>query len=370
MSCDLAIVVPTFNERENIRPLIGLLEQALQGIAWELLVVDDDSPDGTAALVREIAREEPRVRCLQRIGRRGLSSACIEGFLATAAPLVAVMDADLQHDERLLPQMVAALQGPSFDLVVASRYIDGGDASSGLTTGWRRWASLAATRAGQLVMKSPVSDPMSGFFMFRREALEPTFPRLSGSGFKILLDLLASAEQPLRVAELPYVMRSRCHGESKLDSAVILEYLLQIVERLIGGWLPLRFLLFVGVGATGVLVHTAVLYLSHRLGGIDFFWAQSLATLVAMTTNFILNNLITYRDQRLHGVAFLRGLLSFYLACSIGAVLNVEVADRLFHGGLAWWGAGLIGAAVGAVWNYALTAHFTWGRRRGRAGRG
>lgn len=367
MSPEVAIIVPTFNERENIRPLIGLVESAMGDIPWEILVVDDDSPDGTAALVREIARDDSRVRCLQRIGRRGLSSACIEGFLATSAPFVAVMDADLQHDERLLPAMFAALRDDGLDLAVASRYIEGGDAQAGLANGWRRWASRAATSVGSWVMKTQVSDPMSGFFMFRRAAFEPFFPRLSGSGFKILLDLLATADRPLRVRELPYRMRSRAHGESKLDSLVIGEYLFQVAEKLAGDWVPLRFLLFVAVGASGVLVHALVLWTAHIGGGMAFLWAQTLATLVAMTSNFLLNNVFTYRDQRLWGAALLRGLLSFYLACAIGAVINIEVADLVFRAGIPWLGAGILGAAVGAVWNYALTAHFTWGRRRGVA---
>jgi dolichol-phosphate mannosyltransferase len=205
---------------------------------------------------------------------------------------------------------------------------------------------------------------MSGFFMFRRSSLEPLFPHLSGGGFKILLDLLATAPTPLRVRELPFRMRSRLHGESKLDSLVIGEYLLQVAQKIVGDRIPLRFLLFVAVGASGVVVHALVLYLTYRGAGWPFVWGQSLATLVAMTSNFALNNLFTYRDQRLHGSALLRGLLSFYLACSIGAVLNVAVADLLHRGGLPWLGAGLLGAAVGAVWNYALTAHFTWGQRR------
>jgi len=364
---ELAIIVPTFNERENIRPLIGLVEAAMGRTVWELLVVDDDSPDGTASLVREIAREDPRVRCIQRIGRRGLSSACIEGFLATSAPFVAVMDADLQHDERLLPEMLKALHDQSLDLAVASRYIAGGDAESGLADGWRRWASRAATAVGNWVMKTQVSDPMSGFFMFRRATLEPFFPRLSGSGFKILLDLLATADRPLKVEELPYRMRTRTHGESKLDSLVIGEYLFQVAEKLVGDRVPLRFLLFVAVGATGVGVHALTLYLAFLVGRMEFLWGQSLATLVAMTSNFLLNNIFTYRDQRLHGRGLLRGLLSFYFACSIGAVINIEVADLLFEGGIPWLGAGLLGAMVGAVWNYALTAHFTWGRKPRRA---
>ncbi|RLA31637.1 MAG: glycosyltransferase family 2 protein [Gammaproteobacteria bacterium] len=355
---DLTVVVPTYNERENVAPLVGLLDKALEGVAWEVLFVDDDSPDGTADAVRELASRDVRVRCLQRIGRRGLSSACIEGIMASAAPYVAVMDADLQHDESVLPGMLEKLRTDAADVVVGSRYMGGG--STGELASGRVWISRVASALGQLVLKARVSDPMSGFFMLQRVYFDRVAHDLSGKGFKILLDLLASGRRDVRVAELPYHMRARQHGDSKLDTMVVWEYLVLIADKLFGRYVPVRFVLFVGVGMTGVAVHLLVLGLLHRLLAVDFLVAQASATLFAMTSNYFLNNVFTYHDQRLYGAALVRGLATFYLACSIGAVISVEFATFLFERSFPWFMAGFFGAIAGAVWNYAVTATFTW----------
>ncbi len=364
MPIELTVVVPTFNERANVGPLVELLDRALDGVAWEVLFVDDDSPDGTAEAVHGIARQDARVRCLRRIGRRGLSSACIEGVMASTAPYVAVMDADLQHDEALLPGMLEKLRADEADVVVGSRYTGGG--STGDLASGRVWISRIASALGQLVLKAKVTDPMSGFFMLQRRYFDRVAHDLSGKGFKILLDLLASGRRDVRVAELPYRMRARQHGDSKLDTMVVWEYLVLIADKLFGRYVPVRFVLFVGVGMTGVAIHLLILGLLHRAMAVDFIFAQAAATLVAMTSNYFLNNVFTYHDQRLHGLALWRGLLTFYLACSIGAVINVEFADFLFQRAFPWFVAGFLGAVAGAVWNYAVTATFTWRTARSK----
>ena len=174
---ELTVVVPTRNERGNIQPLLERLEQALQGVNWEVVFVDDDSPDQTADVVRSIARTNSRVRCLQRIGRRGLSSACIEGVLSSAAPYVAVIDADLQHDEKLLPRMLETIKADDLDVVVGSRHVEGG--SLGDWAASRQKISSFATGLARVVLRSDLSDPMSGFFMMRRTAFDQTVRRLS-----------------------------------------------------------------------------------------------------------------------------------------------------------------------------------------------
>ena len=355
---ELTIIVPSFNERDNIRPLLDLLEPALAGIAWEIMFVDDDSPDGTAEYVREIARRDPRVRCLQRIGRRGLSTACIEGVLASAASYIAVMDADLQHDERLLPRMLYALRRDPYDIVVGSRYIAGG--GIGVWDGRRAGISRVATRLSRIICRTDIADTMSGFFMVRREVFEAAVRRLSGQGFKILLDLLASSPVPVRIKELPYEFRQRRHGESKLDTMIAWEYGMLIADKLIGHIVPVRFGLFALIGGTGLIVHLATLWTSLSLLALGFESAQAVSTVVAMTSNFFLNNLFTYRDQRLRGTRLLRGLVSFYLICGTGAVANVGIASYVFAADQVWWIAGIAGAIVGSVWNYAVSSIFTW----------
>ena len=356
---ELTVVVPTFNERENVEPLLAKLAEALSGIAWECIFVDDDSPDGTADAIRSIARADPRVRCLHRIGRRGLSTAVIEGIQSSSAPYIAVIDADLQHDETLLPRMLESIKAEGVDIVIGSRHVAGGGVGD-----WdksRVAMSGFAARLARLVVSAELADPMSGFFLMTRGAFEGAVRRLSGQGFKILLDLFASTPTPFRFKELPYTFRPRQRGESKLDTFVAWEYLMLLLDKLIGHIVPVRFVLFGTVGASGVVVHLATLRL--MLTGANFTTAQATATVVAMTSNFVLNNLLTYRDKRLRGWRFFTGLLSLYAVCAIGAVAIVGIASAAFARNYSWWVSGLAGAAVGVVWNYAVSAVFTWRHR-------
>jgi dolichol-phosphate mannosyltransferase len=359
MPPELTIVVPTLNERDNLELLVSLIETALEGVSWEVIFVDDDSNDGTADHARGLARCDARVRCLHRIGRRGLSTACIEGVLASASPYVAIMDGDLQHDEQLLPRMLEVLKGEPIDLVVGSRYVTGGGIGEGLNSSRARISSFA-TQLARFICKAEISDPMSGFFMFRREVFETAVHSLSGQGFKILLDLMASSPRPLQVRELPFEFRKRRHGESKLDVLVAGEYGILLADKLVGHLIPVRFALFALIGGAGLFVHMAVLRSSLTLVALSFVAAQTVATMIAMTFNFFLNNLFTYRDQRLRGWRLVRGLLSFYLICGIGAVANVGIATYVFRADRAWWVAGIAGVIVGSVWNYAVSSIFTW----------
>ena len=367
-AAELTVVIPTLNERENIAPLLERLDLALAGTRWEVIFVDDDSTDGTAELARAIGRGDPRVRCLQRIGRRGLSTACIEGILASAAPFVAVMDADLQHDESLLPNMLGVLRDEPFDIVVGSRYVAGGGVGE-----WgkaRTSMSGLATRLSRLICKIAIADPMSGFFMLRRDVFEAGMRDLSGQGFKILLDLLASLPAPPRLKELPYQFRNRRYGESKLDTMVAWEFGMLLADKLVGHIVPVRFALFALIGALGVVVDLVVLWAALAVG-TGFIVAQAIATVVAMTSNFFLNNIFTYRDQRLKGWRLWRGLFSFYVICALGAVANVGFAAFIFGGDVHWlaglagipWLASLAGVVVGSVWNYAVSSVFTWKRK-------
>jgi dolichol-phosphate mannosyltransferase len=357
----LSVVVPTFNERDNVTKLFRKLEATLGDVAWEVIFVDDNSPDGTWDVVRGLARQDSRVRCIRRIGRRGLSGACIEGILASSAPSAAVMDADLQHDETQLPKMLALLQSGAAELVVGSRYVAGGSADS--FDKQRAGASALATEVAKRVLRVRIADPMSGFFMIRRDCFEQLAPRLSTQGFKILLDIVATARGELRTVEVPYSFGSRLHGQSKLDSTVALDFLGLVLAKLTRDVVSLRFLLFAMVGGTGLFVHLGTLYVALKLFGAPFPQAQAAGAFVAMTSNFILNNFLTYRDQRLQGLAILRGLLAFYLVCSVGLFANVGVAFSIYDKQPIWWLAGAAGALMGVVWNYAMSGLFVWRKR-------
>lgn len=354
---ELTVVVPAFRERDNIPPLLDALEKALQGLDWEAIVVIDDASDGSEDYVRSRAQRDPRVRCLHRIGRRGLASACIEGMLASSAPYVAVIDADLQHDETLMPGLLEAAKAEQADLVVASRYMEG--ASTGDLAAQRVRISQLASALSRVLAKG-LTDPMSGFFLVRRAFLERVVRRLYGRGFKILLDLIAAARGEVRIVERPYRMRSRQHGESKLGARVIAEFFMLIAYHLTGRLLPARFFLFAAVGVTGIGVQLAVLSAVFNTGG-NFLLSQALATWAAMTSNFFLNNAFTYADQALRGARIWRGLASFYAACGIGAFINIALAEWLYLQAAPYWAAGIAGALVAALWNFFTTASFTWG---------
>ncbi|MBV9154274.1 MAG: glycosyltransferase family 2 protein [Alphaproteobacteria bacterium] len=358
---ELCVVVPTFNERDNIDLLVERLGWALQGIEWEVVFVDDDSPDGTAEHVRALGECDRRTRCIRRIGRRGLSSACIEGMLSTSAPLIAVIDGDLQHDESLLPRMRDTLKQDRADVVIASRYIETGS-PEGLSSDRRKRLSMLGARLARRLVKENVTDTVSGFFMIRRELVDEIAPRLSGIGTKILIDILASASRPLRVIELPYRFRPRNRGQSKLDAFTAIEYLLLLAEKVSHRHFSYRMLLFGIVGLSGTIVNLAVLRLA-LFGGLGFIAAESIGTALAMVSNFFLNNVLTYRDCRLVGWQAVRGLVSFMALCGIGALANVAVARDVFEMSGMWLLAGIAGAAIGALLNYALTSIFTWGRR-------
>jgi dolichol-phosphate mannosyltransferase len=357
----LSVVVPTFNERDNVTTLFRRLEATLKGIPFEVIFVDDNSPDGTCEVLRALARADSRVRCIRRVGRRGLSGACIEGILASSAPWAAVIDADLQHDETQLPKMLALLQGGKFDLVVGSRYIEGGSADS--FDKQRAGASQLATEVAKRVLRVKVADPMSGFFMIGRDRFEQLAPQLSTQGFKILLDIVATARGDLRVKEIPFTFGSRLHGESKLDSMVALDFLGLVLAKLTHDVVSLRFLLFAMVGSIGLFVHLATLFVALEFLNVQFAEAQAVGAVVAMTSNFILNNFLTYRDQRLKGLGILRGLLLFYLVCSVGLLANVGVAFSVYDQEPIWWLAGAAGALMGVVWNYAMSGLFVWRKR-------
>lgn len=357
---ELSIIAPTFNERENVAELAARLKHCLAGKSWEIIFVDDDSPDGTAEVVRELAEKDGRIRCIRRIGRRGLSSACVEGMLATSAPYIAVIDADLQHDERLLPQMLATLKQGDTDIVVGTRYAPGGDIE-GWSAGRARMSRLAGRLSRGLVPEQ-LTDPMSGFFMMRRPVFDGAVRRLSAIGFKILIDLFASSPQALRFKELPYRFRPRHAGESKLDSVTVWDYVMLLLGKLLGDLIPVRFLAFSIVGTLGVAVHFAVLALLFKLLRISFIDGQAIATLCAMSCNYSINNVLTYRDQRLRGSRWLRGWISFIVACSVGGLMNLGVASVVYGLNRGWFLAAIAGILVGSVWNYAVTKSFTWGR--------
>jgi dolichol-phosphate mannosyltransferase len=360
-SPELCIVVPTFNERANVPILIERLRRGLAGCDWELVIVDDNSPDGTAAVARAIGESDGRVRCIRRIGRRGLAGACLEGMLANQARYIAIMDADLQHDEKQLIAMLDRLRAGGADLVVASRYLRGGS-PAGLSQHRARLSRLSNGLVRRF-LRLDLTDPMSGYFMIRRDVFESLAPAISSQGFKILFDILATAGGRLRTVELPTTFQKRQNGESKLDVKIALDFAALLTAKLTDDAVSPRFLLFCLVGLTGIGIHLSILAALLSTAAVPFGTAQIVATIGAITWNFFLNNLFTYRDQRLTGWRFLTGLVRFQVICAIGAISNVGIATWIHDYESRWWIAGLGGALIGTVWNFVVSAAFIWRQR-------
>ena len=356
----LCVVVPVLNEEGNVAPLVEKLRQTLADIRWEVVFVDDGSTDGTRTVIASLGQTDSRVRLLHRVGRKGLASAFVEGVRCSLAPYVAALDGDMQHDERVLPEMLEALQTGRADIVVGSRYVAGGGLGDWDKT--RAGMSDMATKLSRLVLRTRVTDPMSGFFMLPRTVFERAAPRLSAIGFKILLDLIASLPQTPRILELPYVFRVRVAGESKLDAGVLFDFGLLLIDKLVGRVIPVRFVMFAAIGVIGLLAHMAILGFGLVLG-LTFEVAQGIATGCAIVGNFILNNNLTFRDRRLKGARRVRGLIIFAAVCTVGAIANLNVAFLMFTDAhQTWWTAGIIGAAMSLVWNYAVGSTLTWRR--------
>jgi dolichol-phosphate mannosyltransferase len=355
---DLAVIIPTFNECDNIPEVIARLDRALQGLAWEAIFVDDNSRDGTGQIVLNYARKDRRIRLLERIGRRGLSSACIEGILASSADWIAVMDADMQHDESILSHMLACAQQQSLDLVVGTRNADHG--SMGDFSPKRLMLSRLGEKVSRIVCQCEVSDPMSGFFIASRSFVLECVPHMEKGGFKILVDLFTSSRRPVQFAEVGYTFRERKHGHSKLDANTAIEFLALIINKFTKNILPPRFIVFALVGSIGVITHLTLLALLHIHWRESFFRSQIIATYVAMAENFFLNNSITYRDRSLRGLRLFFGLVTFGIACSFGAWASVVFARALVQSGIPWYAAGVGGIILSSVWNYSITSLFTW----------
>jgi dolichol-phosphate mannosyltransferase len=358
----LGIIVPVLNEAPNIQPFVEELECCLAGESWEVIFVDDDSSDNTQQVVTALAKKRANIRLLERVGRHGLASACIEGLCSSLAPYLAVMDADLQHDPRILLQMLNSLRDGPYNLAIGSRYTEGG--GTGEWSKRRRRYSRVATLVSRLVTHQiDITDPMSGFFMIERELFRETVYHLCGKGFKILLDLLSSAKNVVRPIEIPYTFRSRLAGESKLSFSIILEFAILLLDKTFGKIVPYRFILFVLVGCLGAILHLTILGSLFVGARVSFPLAQWIASLVAMVVNFTFNNSFTHRDRRLTGPKFFAGLVGFIAVCSIGAFVNVEIASYFYGLSVSWWISGLLGALIGSVWNYAVSGTLVWKRR-------
>ncbi len=358
----LSIVLPTYNESENLPLLLEKLRPVLHDLSHEIIIVDDNSPDGTWKIAQQIAARDDRVHVVRRVGRRGLSSAVIEGFLAARGDVLAVMDADGQHDVELLPKLHDAVVGGA-GLAIGSRYVAGG--SVGQWDERRHTMSKLATALAIRLCAVRVTDPMSGFFAMKRNIFEAILPRLNPMGFKILLDLLVHIPSETPVRELPFTFGMRTHGESKLSRRVQLEFLEYLYDAAVGRFIPLTFIEYCVVGALGVAVNLSMYFTVSLLLGespqYGLFSTPLLAGIeAAIMFNFLLNNAWTFSYAKLRGWRAVTGFTKYNVVCAFGALANIAITAFLFRSGMATIGSLAIGAFVGMIWNYTIGRLFTW----------
>ena len=356
---DVSIIIPTRNERENLPVIIGKLQEVMEGRHYEIVIVDDDSEDGTWQVAEEYSHRHRNIRVIRRINRKGLSSAITEGFLLGQGEYVAVLDADLQHDHTLIGVMLDEVG--DCDLVIGSRYMN-----QKSVPGWDSWRSRlsrAGTIMAQKLLKQEISDPMSGFFMIRRKIIQEIAPQLFEQGYKILFDILLKRPD-LKVKELPYEFKARLYGTSKLTAAVIFDFADLVISRAIPSRFNFQFIRYGAVGASGVVIHLFTLYLLYVVMGLRYPVSLVFAIETAMVSNYTLNNRWTFKEHRFLGLQWWKGLVKFNLACMVGNALNLVIGWYLVEKTVPWFYASVLGIWVGTSWNYLSNRFFTWGVNR------
>lgn len=358
----VTLVLPTYNERGNIAPLLAQLLPLKQKFDLEILVVDDDSADGTAELVRRLSHGEPRLRLIRRVGRSGLASAIKEGLLDATGDVALVMDSDGQHEADAVLRTINTLMQDDVDLVIGSRFHPEAQIRglSGRREAGSSWANASARFSLPRAYGS-LSDYMSGFFALRLEPLLPLIRAVDVNGFKFLYELLAVSRGRLRTTEVPLRFLPRSYGSSKLDLAIFWDFLISILHSLSFRLLPRRAISFGLVGISGVAVQLLSTQLLMLLGDLNFEQALPVAVVAAASSNYLINNALTFRFQRLKGLALLRGLLKFLLVASLPVLANVGLASAYysFVARDTFW-AQLAGILVVFVWNYAASSRFVW----------
>lgn len=362
---ELSIVIPTFNESENIVVLLDRLVEVLAPLNFEVIVVDDDSPDLTWKFVESYAANNERVRVIRRMDAKGLSSAVTTGMLQANGACIAVMDADLQHDETILPQMARKVLEEGFDVAVGSREAPGG--SYGEWSISRKLTSYGAKWLAKLAVGSVAKDPMSGFFAISRDWYLNTVDLVNPSGFKILLEFLVRGDKP-NVVEIGYGFRQRERGETKLNSTVMLEYLLALVDLRFGWLIPNQFVKFAAVGITGSLVNFSGFAFAQAIG-ISIPLAVVIGVELAIVWTYFCNNYFTFTPMTFRGRDLLKGFIIYQLVACYGLVVQLSVVEMLLGrypalagGLLTLYLTYMVGVLFAAFGNFMLHTHYTWNR--------
>ena len=356
-STEFSLVVPTYCESQNIAILVEKVHQSLSSYSYELVVVDDNSPDGTSEIANSLSQQYP-VRVITRRNERGLASAVVEGFKQARGDILGVIDADLQHPPEVIPELLETVMSGA-DVVIASRYVEGGGSE-----GWsasRKIISKGSKLLAQVLLPAArgIKDPLSGFFLLRKEVIDGV--ELSPTGYKILLEVLVKGKAT-EVAEVPYIFKVRERGTSNLTSGEGIRYLKHLT-RLTGLQAgAMRFLKFSLVGLSGVLVNEGLLWLLTENLGLYYLLSAAIAVETAIITNFILNDIWTFRDRRTPGTRSLLGRgLKFNLVSLGGLGINIAILWTVTEVvGISYLISNLIGIAGATLWNYTINTLWTW----------
>ncbi|WP_397599258.1 glycosyltransferase [Silvanigrella sp.] len=353
----LSLIIPTYNESKNIPILIERIADTLSDISKEVIIVDDNSPDKTWEIARTLSNEYPWLRVIRRMSDRGLSSAVLAGFEISEGDILAVMDSDLQHDEKALLSFISAFEKGA-EIVVGSRKIAGGGIED--WSPFRKFVSWSATVLAKVALTKSVSDPMSGFFAIKRKIYETYKHEINPRGFKILLEFLARAKNT-RIDEVGYTFRGRVHGESKLSSKVIFDYIFALYELSIGKYLPTQFIKYGIIGFSGLIIATAIIFICQHFTNLSKSYSIALSIEISILTNFYLNNYWTFKNFKLKGLwKILRGLATFHAICLGGALINQAIALKMLTYGMDVYLSNAFGYFIAAIWNYIINVNITW----------
>ena len=358
----VSIILPTYNEFENIRPLIKRLLQIEEKYELELLIIDDDSTDGTTDLVKKLAQEESRIRIIHRVGRSGLASAIKEGLLDATGDIAVVMDSDGQHDPLAISQAISLLKSNKLDIVAGSRFLRDSEIL-GLSQRRTGGSSLANKLARFSLSKQyqHLTDYMSGFMVFKMHRCMPSIYKVDVNGFKFFYELLSISRGRFNIEEIPLNFLPRNYGSSKLDLSILWDFVISLVHTFSFRVIPRRAISFGLVGATGMVVQLTVTKILMGLLLLEFQTALPVGVVAAATSNYLINNALTFRSQRLNGRLLIKGLLKFLLVASLPVLANVGLATSFYRLVASDpFLAQLAGIIVVFVWNYAASSRFVW----------
>ncbi|MDH4262081.1 MAG: glycosyltransferase family 2 protein [Spirochaetia bacterium] len=354
---DLSVILPTFNEKENIILILDKIRKVLKNESYQIIVVDDNSPDGTWEIAQHYSKKLSNIQVIRRLNMKGLSSAILEGFGSSNSKWMVVMDADLQHDEKILVEFIKAFE-EGYEIVLGSRKTAGG--GIGEWNALRRVISWVATKMALLIIKNNVSDPMSGFFGIRKEIFENSIDKINPRGFKLLLELLAHNPDS-KVHEIGFTFNKRLHGKSKLNTNVIIDYMEALYDLSFGKYLPLRFLKYSIIGLTGLLLYQLFIWIGLNLLEISKYYSIALGIEAAILSNYFLNNFWTFRDYRHKSIYIITGLFSYHLISLAGVVINYSSTVILINQfKINIYTASIIGAVLSTLWNYRMNFQITW----------